>query len=328
MSEPLAGAIVRPALEPASVADAIVRLRASRLVAIPTETVYGLAARTLDAKAVAGIYAAKGRPTDNPLIAHASNIAMAQTLTAGWTEDAERLAVELWPGPLTIVLHRHPNVPLIATGGRESIAIRIPAHAVALEVIHRLGEPLSAPSANQSGSLSPTEARHVLADFVDLDLLILDGGPCRIGLESTVVDLRGPTPSILRPGIVSADRISDILQRAVQAPALVGQGDGPGSALSHYAPTTSSRLCGADEAGGVDVAVITFGREIDCSEGGPQDPFRLDLSEDPEVSGCLLYAALHAADVSRCKRIDIVPPPETPAWATIHDRLRRATADA
>ena len=326
MTDPLPGAIIRPALEPASIADAIVRLRASRLVAIPTETVYGLAARTLDATAIAGIYEAKGRPADNPLIAHASTVAMARTLTTQWTDQAERLATVLWPGPFTIVLPRHPEVPLIATGGRDSIAIRIPAHAVALEVIHRLGEPVSAPSANRSGSLSPTEARHVLADFIDLDLLVLDGGPCRIGLESTVVDLRGGTPSILRPGIVSAARISSILECEVEAPEILSQTDGPGSATSHYAPTTDCRRCRSDEAGGPDVAVITFGLGADASAEGTKDPFRVDLSDDPEVAGCLLYAALHAADVGGCRRIDIVPPPETTAWTAIHDRIQRATA--
>ena len=328
MNDPLPGAIIRPALEPASIADAIVRLRASRLVAIPTETVYGLAARTLDPAAIAGIYEAKGRPADNPLIAHASTVAMARSLTTKWTDQAERLATVLWPGPLTIVLTRHPDVPLIATGGRESIAIRIPAHAVALEVIHRLGESVSAPSANRSGSLSPTEARHVLADFIDLDLLVLDGGPCRIGLESTVVDLRGATPLILRPGIVSAERISSILGCEVEAPEILSQADGPGSATSHYAPSTECRLCRSDEAGGKDVAVITFGLGVDSSAEGTRDSFRLDLSEDPEIAGSLLYSALHAADVGGCGRIDIVPPPETALWTAIHDRLRRATANA
>lgn len=313
-------------MEPAAIADAIVRLRAGRLVALPTETVYGLAARTLDPRAVARIYVAKGRPADNPLIAHASSVAMARTLAATWPEAADRLAATLWPGPLTVVLPRHRDVPAIAAGGRDSIGIRIPAHAVALEVIHRLGEPVSAPSANRSGSLSPTEARHVMGDFVDLDLLVLDGGPCRIGLESTVVDLRGDRPVVLRPGAVSADRLSAILEMPVSAPTIQTQGDGPGTATMHYAPATASRLCTAEEAGGDDVAVISFGLAGDSSHSGRTERLRLDVSDDPELAGSLLYAALHAADVAGCARIDIVAPPETDEWIAIHDRLLRATA--
>ncbi len=328
MNESLPGAIIRPAWEPPAIADAIVRLRAGRLVALPTETVYGLAARTMDPHAIARIYGTKGRPSDNPLIAHASSVAMARTLAATWPATADRLARTLWPGPLTIVLPRSREVPAIAAGGRDSIGIRIPAHPVALELIHRLGEPVSAPSANRSGSLSPTEARHVMGDFVDQDLLVLDGGPSRIGLESTVVDLRGDQPTVLRPGAVSPARLSAILGFPVAAPTIDRQADGPGTATLHYAPATPSRLCTAEEAGGRGVAVISFGLL-----GGPPQAdrigwLRLDVSDDPELAGSLLYAALHAADVAGCDRIDIVSPPETEEWIAIHDRLRRATAAA
>ena len=253
MSDPLPGAVVRSGKDPASIADAVIRLRAQRLVAVPTETVYGLAARTLDPAAIEEIYEVKGRPKDNPLIAHVSSIEMARSLVSHWPEEADRLALVLWPGPLTIVLPKADSVPSVSTGGRDSIAIRIPAHSVALEVIHRLGEPISAPSANRSGSLSATEARHVLSEFVDHDLLVLDGGPCRVGLESTVIDLRGRHPEVLRPGVVTPDRLSAILGVGVDAPKVDKQADSPGTTSSHYAPATETRLCSADEAGGEDV---------------------------------------------------------------------------
>ena len=325
MSESLPGAVVRSGKDPASIADAIIRLRAQRLVALPTETVYGLAARTLDPAAIEEIYRVKGRPKDNPLIAHVSSIEMARSLVSHWPEEADRLALVLWPGPLTIVLPRAASVPSVSTGGRDSIAIRIPAHSVALEVIHRLGEPISAPSANRSGSLSATEARHVLSEFVDLDLLVLDGGPCRVGLESTVVDLRGRHPEVLRPGVVTPDRLSAILGVGVDAPEVDGQTDSPGTATSHYAPATETRLCPAEEAGGQEVAVVMVGAECAPEQITPSR-FQVELPADPEIAGSLLYSTLHAADLSGSSRIDVVPPPSSPPWAAIHDRLQRAAA--
>lgn len=325
MSDPLPGAVVRSGKDPASIADAIIRLKAGRLVALPTETVYGLAGRTLDAASIEQVYKAKGRPADNPLIAHVSSVEMARSLVSDWPEEADRLALVLWPGPLTVVLPKADSVPSVATGGRDSIAIRIPAHSVALEVIHRLGEPISAPSANRSGSLSPTEARHVLSEFVDLDLLVLDGGPCRVGLESTVVDLRGPKPQVLRPGVVTPDRLSAILGVGVSSPAIEAQVDAPGTASSHYAPSTPTRLCPSTEAGGEDVAVVVVGAGDEAGDHTP-GRFSVSLPADPELVGSMLYSTLHAADLSGSTRIDVVPPPSTPAWAAIHDRLQRAAA--
>ena len=186
----LPGATIRSGVDRAVLADAVIRLRTSRLVAMPTETVYGLAASTVDPEAVRRIYSAKERPADNPLIAHLSSVEMATPLCRSWPDAAAVLARACWPGPLAMVLDRDDSVPAIAAGGRDSIAVRMPAHPVALDLIESFGGPVSAPSANRSGSISPTEARHVLGDFADEDLRILDGGPCRIGLESTVVELR------------------------------------------------------------------------------------------------------------------------------------------
>lgn len=327
--EALPGAVVQSGTERAVLADAVIRLRTSRLVGMPTETVYGLAASTFDPKAIGRIYAAKERPADNPLIAHVSSIEMARSLCRSWPDAASVLAEACWPGPLAMVLDRERSVPAMAAGGRDSIAVRMPAHPVALRLIESFGGPVSAPSANRSGSISPTEARHVLADFVDEDLLILDGGPCRIGLESTVVDLRSERPVILRPGAVTADRIARLLGCPVESPFVETQADAPGTASKHYAPTTPTRLCTLEEAGGPETAVITIAAAFPELKSSTGIRFRVDLPADPDLVGALLYSTLHAADLSGASRIDIVSPPsshEAEAWNAILDRLHRAAA--
>ena len=316
-----------PGHRPESIRDAVERLRAGRLVGLPTETVYGLAASTFDADAIAEVYRAKSRPTDNPLIAHVSGLDVARSLTSAWNDAAERIAQTCWPGPVTIVLPRAATVPAEAAGGHDSIAIRMPAHPVALRVLEAFGRPVSAPSANPSGAVSPTEARHVLADFTDLDLLILDGGPSRVGLESTVVDVRDEDrPTVLRPGGVGRTRLSEILGRSVATHESVTQSESPGSAARHYAPDVTTRICDLDDAGGDGVAVITIGQEGDRPLGRGEPLFRVDLPSDPEAVASLLYCSLHAADFSGAERIDLVPPPNTVAWEAIHDRIGRATA--
>lgn len=326
----LPGATIRSGVDRAVLADAVIRLRTSRLVAMPTETVYGLAASTVDPEAVRRIYAAKERPADNPLIAHVSSVEMAKSLCRSWPDAAAVLARACWPGPLAMVLDRDGSVPAIAAGGRDSIAVRMPAHPVALHLIESFGGPVSAPSANRSGSISPTEARHVLGDFADEDLLILDGGPCRIGLESTVVDLRSETPVILRPGAVTADRIAGLLGRPVENPFVEGQADAPGTASKHYSPTTPTRLCTLEESGGPETAVITIAAtpsSFPYPATGVR--FRVDLPDDPDLVGALLYSTLHAADLSGADRIDIVPPSaahQSSDWNAVLDRLQRAAA--
>jgi L-threonylcarbamoyladenylate synthase len=206
----------------------------------------------------------------------------------------------------------------------------MPAHPVALRLIESFGGPVSAPSANRSGSISPTEARHVLADFVDEDLLILDGGPCRIGLESTVVDLRSERPVILRPGAVTADRIASLLGCPVESPFVDTQVDAPGTASKHYAPTTPTRLCTLEEAGGPETAVITIAAAVTERKSPAGIRFRVDLPADPDLVGALLYSTLHAADLSGSKRIDVVPPrgPDgLQVWNAVLDRLRRAASN-
>ena len=296
---------------------------------MPTETVYGLAGATLDPAALEAIYAIKQRPSNNPLIAHVASVDMARTLCRSWTDEAEELAAACWPGPLAIVLDRADAVPAIAAGGRDSIAIRMPAHPVALRLIESFGAPVSAPSANRSGSISPTEARHVLADFAEEDLLVVDGGPCRIGLESTVVDLREEQPVVLRPGAVTADRIAEILGVGVTQPEIVGQAASPGTASRHYAPMTPTRLCSLEDAGGDGVAVITIAAEDPNAAPAAGVRFRVDLPDDPTLVAAMLYSTLHAADLSGASRIDIVPPrvdDASAAWNAVLDRLGRAAA--
>lgn len=328
MNPTLAGAVIREGGDPAVVADAVVRLLAGRLVALPTETVYGLAAPTFDPVGLERIYECKGRPADNPLIAHAADAEMARTLVTTWPDEATKLAEACWPGPLTLVLPKREDVPSAATGGRDSIGVRVPAHRVTLEVIRRLGAPVSAPSANRSGSLSPTEARHVKADFVDKDVLVLDGGPCRVGLESTVLDLRpvleGGSPVVLRPGAVTPGMLEEILGTAVESPVVSGQHDAPGTHTSHYAPVTPLRRCSLGESGGETVSVVVVGG---CDGEAPSTArWRIHLPDDPEVAGSLLYAALHAADVSGAERIDLVGPPAGEGWRAVEDRVARAAA--
>ncbi len=328
MTSSLPSAKVVPGHLPDSIEDAVERLRSGRLVGLPTETVYGLAASTFDADAITAVYRAKSRPADNPLIAHVSRLDVARSLTSAWNAAAERLAQACWPGPVTLVLPRADDVPAASAGGQDSIAIRMPAHPVALRLLEAFGRPISAPSANPSGSLSPTEARHVLADFTTLDLLILDGGPSRVGLESTVVDVRDPDhPVVLRPGGVDRTRISTILGRPVDVAESTSQSASPGSTARHYAPDVTTRMCTIEEAGGERSAVITIGQKPGLALGRGEPLFRVDLPAEPDLAASLLYSSLHAADFSGAERIDLVPPPKEPAWEAVHDRINRATVE-
>ena len=202
--------------DPAAIAHAARVLRSGGLVAFPTETVYGLGANALDTAAVARIYAAKGRPAWNPVIAHVATVADARALTSAWSDDAERLAQAFWPGPLTLVLPRSKLVPDIATAGLDAIAIRIPNHPVALALIRAAGRPIAAPSANRFTQVSPTTAQHVLSSLGDRVDVILDGGSSEVGIESSVCDLSGATPTLLRPGMITRAQLELVLGRPVQ----------------------------------------------------------------------------------------------------------------
>jgi L-threonylcarbamoyladenylate synthase len=222
-------------------------LKAGDLVVFPTETVYGLGANALDPAAVQRIFAAKGRPSDNPVIVHVASIEAAKKLVAEWPPLADRLARALWPGPLTLVLPRAPHVPDAVTGGLPSVAVRVPSHPVAQALLRAAGVPLAAPSANTSGRPSPTTAQHAEADLGDKVPLYLDGGPTELGVESTVVSLLGPAPVLLRPGGVPREA----LEKLAQGWARPGEGPAvsPGMKYRHYAPKAKVRILHVAEIG-------------------------------------------------------------------------------
>lgn len=301
----------------AGMARAAQVLRAGGLVAVPTETVYGLAARADRAEAVAAIYRAKGRPDFNPLIVHVPDLAGAGRL-ALFDDRARALAAAFWPGALTMVLPRRADAPLApaVTAGLDTVALRCPAHPAMRALLEQTGLPLAAPSANRSGGVSPTTAAHVKASLGENVGLVLDGGACAAGIESTIVALRGDgTWQVLRPGPITQAQISAVLGTE---PAAVTSHrvEAPGQLASHYAPGKPVRL-GAGTAQD-DEFHIGFGPvagDLNLSPSG-------DLAE----AAAQLYAALHAAAASDRPRIAVAPIPETGIGAAIADRLRRAAA--
>lgn len=293
-------------------------LAAGGLVAVPTETVYGLAALATSDAAVARVFAAKGRPQFNPLISHVDSPAMAEQI-ARFTPLARRLAAAFWPGPLTLVLPRSADCPVspLACAGLETIAVRMPDHAVTLELISRLGAPIAAPSANPSGRISPTCADHVAAGLGSAVDLILDAGPTRAGLESTVIAVEGDRATLLRPGPITAD----MLMQAVPGLQLRQPGAGaplqaPGALAAHYAPSKPLRLDASNFAG--DEYGIGFGRVAGTET--------LSASGDVVEAAANLFAALHRADAAAQPRIAIAPVPQAGLGLAINDRLRRAAA--
>ena len=289
-----------------SVERAAALIRAGKLVAFPTETVYGLGANALDRAAVERIFTAKGRPHTSPLIVHVDSIEMARTLASEWSDAADLLARRYWPGPLSLVVPKRPIVPDIVTAGLPTVGLRMPAHALALELIRAARVPIAAPSANRFTELSPTAAVHIpeaLADYT------LDGGPARVGIESTVLSLVG-APTLLRPGAVSITElellIGPILQGAVPTE---GAHAAPGMHARHYRPATPLYLDTVEREGkGI---VLRMGQEMPA---------------DPQAYAAVLYETLHRLDTLSLDWIAVEPPPDIPEWAGILDRLRRATA--
>jgi L-threonylcarbamoyladenylate synthase len=322
-------------LEPteANIRRAVRALLAGGVVAFPTETVYGLGALARNAGAVQRVYGMKGRPAGNPLIAHVLDAAGARRVVGQWPAEAERLAERFWPGPLALVLPRGEDIPLEATGGRPTVAVRAPAHQVARALLTALkGEALSAPSANPSGRTSATTAEHVLADFAEVPgLLVLDGGPCPVGIESTVLDLSGARPAILRPGAITVAQIEAALGCPVMVRHAVEQGASPGTAARHYAPATpatlveSARLREVLEALPERVAVLAVTDAGGAGATGRHAVVR--MPGDAAGYAAALYDALRHADAAGCAAIVIEEPgaPGAPEWAAVHDRLRRAT---
>jgi L-threonylcarbamoyladenylate synthase len=294
----------------AAITQAAAIIRRGGLVAFPTETVYGLGANALDAEAVARVYAAKERPFASPLIVHVADEAMARTLTAEWPELARQLAARFWPGPLTMVLKKAPIVPDLVTAGLDSVGIRVPKHPVALELIRTAGVPIAAPSANRFTQISPTTAEHVAQGMGDRVELILDGGPTRVGIESTVVSLRRNPPAVLRPGMISQHDLELLTgihwEKEVDKPHVE---ESPGLHARHYAPRTKLYLLeqGMRPAAG-------RGRII-------------EMPAQVEEYALRLYAELHKADAEGWDWIGLYKPPDTEEWAGVRDRLKRASEE-
>ena len=315
--------------DPGEIDHAAELLRAGRLVAFPTETVYGLGANALDAEAVARIYAVKRRPATSPLIVHVASIEMAQSLVAKWPEIADRLARRFWPGPLTLVLEKQlekpPVVPAIVTAGLPTVGLRMPAHPLALALIRAAGVPLAAPSANRFTELSPTTADHVRRGLgSDVDY-ILDGGPCSVGIESTVLSLANPRPTLLRPGGISRPELEAIVGPIASAPeGQAGAHPSPGMHPRHYSPRTPLLL-------------VKDGKLPDQSQGVYLQHQHLPSRESVQTIqmpaaapdyAAALYEILHQADVGNYKWIAVDLPPRTPEWEAVHDRLRRAASNS
>jgi L-threonylcarbamoyladenylate synthase len=281
-------------------------LRSGGLVAFPTETVYGLGANALDALAVRRIFEVKGRPFSSPVIVHVADAGMARELALVWPAEAEALARRFWPGPLTLIVPKKTEIPDIVTAGLPGAGFRVPSHPLALELLRTAGIPIAAPSANRFTQLSPTTAEHVRRGLGDAVDMILDGGDCTVGIESTVISFCGEVPRILRPGFITRPQIEALI-----GPVEVGGGaESPGQHPRHYSPRTR----------------IVLGDSPGTGRG-----FRLDgsnMPDDAAAYGARLYRVLHELDEHGFDWIAIEPPPDTPDWAGIRDRLRRASSSS
>ena len=311
------------AADGSGIARAAALLRAGDLVAFGTETVYGLGADATNAGAVATVFAAKERPRFNPLICHYpdQDAAFADVVP---NEVAHRLAASLWPGPLTLVLPRRPQsrVALLTAAGLDSLAVRVPSHPVASALLRAVARPVAAPSANLSGAVSPTTAQHVLDDLAGRIAAVLDSGVCPVGVESTVLDLTGDDPVLLRPGGTTLEAIEAEIGRVVQRASTSGVLRSPGMIASHYAPSLPVRLDAVSVS--LDEALLAFGAPI----AGAGATFNLSPSRDPIEAAARLFIGLRVLDATGpthgCKRIAVMPVPFAGLGHAINDRLRRA----
>jgi L-threonylcarbamoyladenylate synthase len=315
--------------DPTIIARAAELLRGGRLVAFPTETVYGLGANALDALAVARIYAAKGRPKYNPIIVHLAEISQLPAVATGWNETADRLARAFWPGPLTLVLPKTDAVPESVTAGLPTVAVRVPVHPVARALLAAAGIPVAAPSANRSAQLSPTTGDHVLRSLGDAVDMILDAGPTPVGIESTVVDVTTSIPTLLRPGSISVDELTRVVGRVERPARVVGESarPAPGMLEKHYAPRARVVLVASPDVGirveheranGLHVGALVVNASVE------PNPEIIRMPADPPGYATALYASLHALDDAGCDVIVVEKLPETNAWLAVRDRLTRA----
>lgn len=304
------------------IAVAAAALAQGKLVGFPTETVYGLGANALDERAVAKVFEAKGRPRINPLIVHVAERADAVRLGV-FNGAAHRLAEAFWPGPLTLVVPRSDDCPvsLLASAGLDSLAIRMPSHELARQLIATAGVPIVAPSANRSGRVSPTSAAHVLEGLAGRIDMVLDGGNCDIGIESTVVACLEGQPELLRPGAVTREQIEAVLGEALKVRSEGGRPIAPGALASHYAPATALRLGAARAEAGE--ALLGFGPDVP-DHAGPS--LNLSPAGDLTEAAANLFACLRELDASGATAIAVMPIPEEGLGEAINDRLARAAA--
>jgi L-threonylcarbamoyladenylate synthase len=311
--------VIRLGTSPEELERAAVLLRSGRLVAFPTETVYGLGADASDPEAVAAIFRAKGRPADHPVIVHLPDARAMEAWGRDIPVSAWRLAGAFWPGPLTLVVRKAPTVNRIVTGGQDTVGLRVPGNRVARALLAHCGRALAAPSANRFGRISPTTAE-VAA--------VVDGGPCEVGLESTIVDLSGDRPLLLRPGMISAEAVGRVLGREPEQAGALEGARASGRLPSHYAPSSRVTLVPA-----VDLALRvsrwrdTGERVVVIAMSAPGAEFdAIHLPNQPDAAAHVLYATLRRADAQAPDRIVVETPPDEPGWAAVRDRLERAAA--
>ncbi len=312
-----------------TISGAAQRLAAGDVIAFPTETVYGLGADAANPAAVAKIFALKGRPAGHPLIVHVSDVGGIDEWARDVPDSARKLAARFWPGPLTMILARAARVPLVVTGGQETVGLRCPSHPLAQELLRefaRIGSgAIAAPSANKFGHVSPTTAEHVREEFGNA-VPVIDGGACEVGLESTIVDLSRGVPVLLRPGAVSREEIAEVLgiaprDRDEHSPRASG------TLAAHYAPRTRLQLM---DAAGLEREIRAHANvAVLALRAAPRNSLATQwivASGDPHRYGHDLYANLRALDASGAKRILVEAPPATPEWEAVNDRLMRAAA--
>jgi L-threonylcarbamoyladenylate synthase len=287
-------------------------IRAGGLVVFPTETVYGLGANALDAAAVRKIYELKGRPATSPLIVHVASIEQAREFSAEWPQEAERLAHEYWPGPLTLVVPKKQTIPDEVTAGLGTVGLRMPRHPVAWELLREAGVPIAAPSANRFSQLSPTTAQHVREAFGDDVPFLLDGGPCEVGLESTVIAVTHDGLEVLRPGMALVDDATAASESNEEAHR------SPGQQKKHYSPRTRVLLVSNGQ-----VPVHGRGAYLWIARDG-QANRAIQMPREPAGYAAALYGRLHELDHQGFDWIAVELPPDTPEWAAIRDRLTRA----
>ncbi|HSF22139.1 MAG TPA: L-threonylcarbamoyladenylate synthase [Burkholderiales bacterium] len=310
--------------------QAVAVLRAGGLVAFPTETVYGLGADASNPAAVRKIFEVKGRPATHPLIVHLADAVQLANWAREVPEHARRLARSFWPGPLTVILKRAPGVSDVVTGGQDTVALRVPSHPLALQLLARFGGGIAAPSAHRHGRVSATTAEHVRREFGAAVDCVLDGGETEIGIESAIVDLSGVRPVLLRPGWITAAEIESVLGVPL-APPNAGTPRAPGTLAAHYAPRTPLWLLEGDLALEFAASLARQGKRaavLACSSSRPRLPGIewLAAPADAAAYGHALYSNLRRLDAAGCDAIIVETPPQGPEWAAIHDRLSRAAA--